>query len=100
MNNAVFGKTMEIIRKYRDIKLVTTKPSYKKFFLENLLEIQLKEIDAFRSKPLCLDLAILEINKIVIYDFWYDYVKLKHGEKSKLCYVDTDSFMVQLFTRP
>ena len=69
MNNAVFGKTMEIRRKYRDIKLVTTKLSYNKFFLENLLEMQLKEIDAFIGKPLYLDLAILEINKIVIYDF-------------------------------
>ena len=45
------------------------------------------------NKPIC---SRLELSKIVIYEFWYDYIKLKHGEKRKLCYMDTDSFIVQI----
>ena len=41
---------------------------------------------------------MLEINKILIYEFWYDYVKPKYQEKGKLCYIDTDSFMVHIKT--
>ena len=47
-------------------------------------------------KPVCLGLYILEISEILMYEFWYDYVKLKHDEKEKFCYVDTDSFIVYI----
>ena len=46
------------------------------------------------NNPAYLGLQILEINQIVIYEFWYDNVKPKYGEKAKLCYMDTDSFIV------
>ena len=109
MNNAVFGKTMENVRKHRDIKLVTTErrrnylvsePNYHttKFFTENLLAIEMKKTEILMNKPVYLGLSILELSKILMYEFWYDYVKPKYGEKVKLCYMDTDSFIVYIKT--
>ena len=103
MNNSVFGKTMENVRKHRDIKLVTTEkrrnylvsePNYytKNFFTENLLTIEMKKTEIPMNKPFYLGLSILELSKILMYEFWYDYVKPKYGKKAKLCYMDTASF--------
>ena len=50
------------------------------------------------NKPVYLGLSILELSKILMYEFWYDYVKPKYGEKAKLCYMDTDSFIVYIKT--
>ena len=50
------------------------------------------------NKPVHLGLSILELSKILMYEFWYDYVKPKYGEKVKLCYMDTDSFIVYIKT--
>ena len=50
------------------------------------------------NKLVFLGSSILEIIKIVICEFWYDYVKLKYGEKEKLCYMDTDGFIVYIKT--
>ena len=50
------------------------------------------------NKTLFLGLSILELNKVVIYGFWYNYVKPKYGEKAKLCYMDTDSFIFHVKT--
>ena len=52
----------------------------------------------FINKLVFLGSSILEIIKIVICEFWYDYVKLKYGEKEKLCYMDTDGFIVYIKT--
>ena len=109
MINAVFGKTMENLRKHRDIKLVTTErrrnylvsePSYHitKFFTENLLAIEMEKTEILMNKPVCLGLSILELSKILMYEFWYDYVKPKYGKKEKSCYMDTDSFIVYIKT--
>ena len=46
------------------------------------------------NKPVYLALSILKIIKIVLYEFWYDYVRPKYREKAKLCYMDVDSFIV------
>ena len=48
------------------------------------------------SKPVYLGLSILELSKIVMYQFWCDYVKPKYDEKAKICYMDTDSFVVYI----
>ena len=88
----LFGKTMENVRKHRDIKLVTTgrsrnylvsEPNHqtKKFFTENLLAIEMKKKQILMNIPIYLGLSILELSKILKYQFWYDYVKPKHGEK-------------------
>ena len=48
------------------------------------------------NKPVYLGLSVLELSKILMYEFWYDYVKPKYDEKTKLCYMDTDSFIVYI----
>ena len=53
-----------------------------------------KETQIFMNKPVYLGLSIFEISKIVMCEFWYDYDKPKNGERAKLCYMDTNSFIV------
>ena len=109
MNNFVFRKTMENVRKHRDIKLVTTnkrrnqlvsEPNYhtKKWFSENLLAIEMKKIKVKLNKPVYQGWSILEISKTLIYEFWYDYMKPKYADNVKLCYMDTDSFIMHIKT--
>ena len=50
------------------------------------------------NKTVYLGLSILDLSKTIMYEFWYDYVKLKYGEKAKLCYMDTNSFTVHVNT--
>ena len=98
MNNSVFGKTMENVRKHRDIKLVATdkrrnqlvsEPNYHttKWFSENLLAIEMKKTKVKMNKPVYLGLSVLEISKTLMYEFWYDYMKPKYGDNVKLCYI-------------
>ena len=109
MNNSVFGKTMENIRKHRDIKLVTTDKKRSKFISEpnyhtinliseNLSIIGMKKTKVKMNKPVYLGLSILEISKILMYEFWYDYMKPKYNSNVKLCYTDTDSFVIHIKT--
>ena len=109
MNNDVFGKTMENVRKHRDIKLVTTdkkrnqlvsEPNYHttKWFSENLLAIEMKKTKVKMNKPVYLGLSKLEISKTLMYEFWYDYVRPKYGGNVKLCYMDTESFVMHIKT--
>ena len=109
MNNSVFGKTMENARKYRDIKLVTDNESRNKLvfepnyhtttqFSENLLAIEMKKTKIIMNKPIYLGQAILDIGKTLMYEFWYNYLKPNYKDKVKLCYMDTDSFIILIFT--
>ena len=109
MNNSVFGKTMENVRKHRDIKLVTTvekriklvsEPNYHttKQFSENFLTIEMKKTKVKMNKLVYLGMSTLDISKTLMYEFWYDYVKPKYKEKAKLCYMDTDSFAINIST--
>ena len=50
------------------------------------------------NKPVYLGMSILDISKTLMYEFWYDYVKPKYKDKAKLCYMDTDSFVIHIFT--
>ena len=50
------------------------------------------------NKPIYLGLSILEISKILMYEFWYDYMKPKYNDSVKLCYMDTDSFIMNIKT--
>ena len=56
----------------------------------------MKKTQIHMNKPVYLGLSILELSEIVMYEFWYDYVKPKDREKTKLCYIDTDSFIVYI----
>ena len=109
MNNAVFGKTMENIRKHRDIKLVTTdkrrnklvsEPNYHtmNYISEDLSIIEMNKTKVKMNKPIYLGLSILEISKLLMHEFWYDYMKPKYGDNIKLCYMDTDSFIMNIKT--
>ena len=109
MNNSVFGKTMEKVREHRDIKLVTTEekkskvvsePNYHttKHFSKNLLAIEMKKTKVKMNKPVYLGMSILDISKTLMYEFWYDYIKPKYGDRAKLCYTDTDSFVIYIKT--
>ena len=88
MNSSVFRKTVENLRKHSDIKLVAaekrrtfvvseTNYHITKFFTEHLLAIKKKKTDVIMNKPVYLGLSILELSKILIYEFWYDFVKSK-----------------------
>ena len=109
INNSVFGKTMENVRNHRDIKLVTTdkrrsilasEPNYDstKHISKNLLIMEMKKVEVKMNKPIYLGQAILDISKILMYEFWYDYIKPKYGDKARLCYMDTDSFVMDIKT--
>ena len=50
------------------------------------------------NKPVYLGYSILGLRKILMYEFWYDYVKPKYGEKAKFCYMDTDTFIIHIKT--
>ena len=85
---------MENVRKHRDIKLLTTQkrrvklpsePNYdrSKRFSENLLAIEMEKTSVKMNKPVYLGMSILDINKTLMYEFWYDYVKPKYNDKAK-----------------
>ena len=109
MNNSVFGKTMENVRNHRDIKLVTTdkrrsilasEPNYHstKYISKDLLVMEMKKTKVKMNKPIYLGQAILGISKTLMYKFWYDYIKPKYGDKARPCYMDTDSFLMNIKT--
>ena len=90
MNNVVLGKTMEYVElvKFQYVKLVRAgkrrhylvlKPNYHttKIFIENLLAKEIKKREILMNKLVHLGLSVLELSKILMYDFWYDYVKPK-----------------------
>ena len=94
MNDAVFGKIIENVRKHVDVKLVTTERRRNcllpqpnchtaKSFTETLLAIEMRKIQILMNKPIYLGFSLLDLSKTVMYESWYDYVKPKYGEKSK-----------------
>ena len=110
MNNSVFGKTMENIRNRVKVKLVNTqekareliaKPNFKgppKIFNENLISVHMKKTSLTMNKPVYLGMCILDLSKIIMYDFHYNYIIPKYGNKAKLLFTDTDSLMYEIET--
>ena len=109
MNNSVFGKTMENVSNHRDIKIVTmdkrrsilaSEPNYHstKYISKDLLIMEMKKTEVKMNKPIYLGQAILGLSKTPMYEFWYDYIKPKYGYKARLCYMDTDSFVIDIKT--
>ena len=100
---------MENVRNHRDIKLVTTnaqrrkyvsEPNYmtSKCFSKDLMAIEMRKTEVLMNKAVCLGQAILDISKTLMYEFYYEYLKPKYGDKVKLCYMDTDSFIIHVQT--
>ena len=109
MINSVFGKTMENIRNRVNIKLVdtgeqfkklTAKPNYesRKIFNESLVSVHMKKTSLTMNKPVYLGMSILDLSKSLMYDFHYNYIKPKYGNKTKLLFTDTDSFLYEIQT--
>ena len=109
MNNSVFEKTIENIRKHRNIKLVTNREAYLKLvmkpnfksgvrFDENLMGCEMGKIKVVMNKPVYLGQAILDLSKTVMYEFHYDYMVPKYGKKLCVCYMDTDSLIYNIET--
>ena len=107
MNNSVFRKTMENIRKHRNIRLAMTEEKYLHMvmclnfksgvlFGENLMGCEMGKTKVVMNKPVYLGQAILDLSKIVMYEFHYDYMVPKYGDRLKLCYIDTDSLVYHI----
>ena len=107
MNNSVFGKTMENIRKRVDVRLVTdenkllkmaAKPTYvsSKIFNENLVAVHKIKETLTLNRPAYVGMCILDLSKTLMYDFHYNYIKQKYGSKAKLLFTDTDSLTYEI----
>ena len=108
MNNSVFGKTTENIRKHRDIRLVNNKEDYLKHVMKpnfkagvlmgpDLMSCEMGKIKM--NKPVYLGQAILDLSKTIMYEFHYDYMKKKYNEIDlKLLYMDTDLLVYDIKT--
>ena len=109
MNNSVFGKTMENLRNRVDVCLVTSedkarklfaKPNYKTrtIFSDNLIVVHMKKTKLKLNKPIYLGMSILDLSKTLMYNFHYNYIKPKYGDKVKLLFTDTDSLAYEIET--
>lgn len=110
MNNAVFGKTMENIRKHSIVKLVTkwlgrygaeayiSKPEFKasSIFEEGLVAIELNKAEIFFNKPIYVGMCILDLAKTTLYDFHYGYMAPQFKSDCTVCYTDTDSLIYEV----
>ena len=111
MNNAVFGKTMENVRNRVDIKLMRTsdedkikkyvaKPTFARseIFNEDLVGVQNHKTKILLNKPIYVGMCVLDLSKHLMYDFYYNHLKTKHGDKIRLLYTDTDSVVIHVST--
>ena len=109
MNNGIYGKTMANLRNRINAKLVnnkkdylkcTSKPSYMshKIFDNNLVVIQESKVSLKLNKPAYTGMCILELSKVLMYEFHYDYIKNKYDNKSKPSFANTDSLMYEIKT--
>ena len=109
MNNAVFGKTMENLRKRVNVKLVndktkltklTARPSFDSFriFFEDLAAVNMKKTKLYLNRPIYVGFAILDLSKVLMYQFHYEYMKPKYDCNAKLLFTDTDSLCYEIRT--
>ena len=100
---------MENIRRHRDIKLVNNKEKYLKTVMKpnfksgtllgpDLMGCEMGKVRVVMNKPVYLEQAILDLSKLIMYEFHYDYMQPKYGDMLKLCYMDTDSYVYDIRT--
>ena len=110
MNNSVFGKTIENIRKRQNIELVddrkkalklSSRPNFDRctIFDRNLIAIHMKKTEVYFNKPVYVGQAILDLSKTLMFDFHYRYIKEKYHNKAELLFTDTDSLMYYIKTK-
>ena len=109
MNNSVFGKTIENIRKRQNIVLVdnrkialklSKRPNFERatIFDKNLIAAHMKKTEVYFNKPVYVGQAILDLSKTLMFDFHYNYIKEKYDTKAELLFTDTDSLMYRIQT--
>ena len=109
MNNSVFGKCCENLRKRVDVRLVidgkkldklTSKPTYvsSKIFNENLMAVHKIKEALTLNRPAYVGMCILDLSKTLMYDFHYNYFKKRYGDRAKLLFTDTDSLTYETET--
>ena len=109
MKNSVFGKTTENVRNRRDVKLIVkehgrkklvSEPNYNscKHFSDSLMAIEMNKTEVYLNKPIAVGQAVLDISKNLMYNFYYDYLVKKYQDNITLCYMDTDSFILDIKT--
>ena len=107
MNNSIFGKTMENLRKRVDVRLVTnekkldkltSKPTYvsSKIFNENLMAVHKVKETLTLNRPAYVGMCILDLSKTLMYDFHYNYIKKKYNNRAKLLFTDMDSLTYEI----
>ena len=107
MNNNVFGKTMENLRKQVDVRLVTkekkldkltSKPTFvsSKIFNENLMAVHKVKETLTLNRLTYLGMCILDLSKMPMYDFHYNYIKKKYNSRARLLFTDTDSLTYKI----
>ena len=110
MNNAVFGKSMENVRNRINVKLVTNENALKKLtkksnfkgvntFHENLVAVHMEKTTVKLNKPIYLGMSILDLSKILMYKFHYNYIKSKYGKNADLLFTDKDSLCYEIRTK-
>ena len=110
MNNSVFGKTIENIRKRQNIELIdnrkkavklTSKPNFDRvtIFDRNLIAVHMKKTEVYFNKPVYVGQAILDLSKTLMFNFHYTYIKEKYENNAELLFTDTDSLMYQIKTK-
>ena len=109
MNNAISGKEMENLRNRIDVKLVNNEKDYlkcasksnymsHKIFGNNLVAICKSKLASKLNKSAYIGMCVLELSKVLMYEFHYDYVKNKYGNDSKFLFTDTDRLMFEIKT--
>ena len=105
----MFGKTMENIRKHRNIKLVNNEEEYLKNVMKpnfksgtllgpDLMGCEMGKVRVVMNKPVYLGQSILDLSKTIMYEFHHDYMIPKYGDRLKLCYMDTASLIYSIKT--
>ena len=109
MNNSVFGKTIENIRKRQNIFIIddrkkavklTSRPNFDRatIFDKNLIAVHMKKTEVYFNKPVYVGQAILDLSKTLMFDFHYNYIQKKYKHKAELLFTDTDSLLYQIHT--